>query len=82
MHDHHKKISKNIKILTKKKTIEREDRLKYDIQNHVPAGINHTNVAFQSTSGNFIGVDCSRYMVSTFPFWHSPSYVLLKGENQ
>jgi hypothetical protein len=29
--------SKNIEILLLRKTIEGEERLKYDIQNHVPA---------------------------------------------
>jgi hypothetical protein len=50
------------------KTIEGEDRLKYDIQNHVYAVIDHTNIAFQITSGKFIGFDHSRYTFSTFPF--------------
>jgi hypothetical protein len=50
------------------KIIDGEVRLKYDIQNNVPAPIDHTNVAFQSASEMFIGVDWSRYTVSTFPF--------------
>jgi hypothetical protein len=61
-----------------RKTIEGEDRLKYDIQNHdIPAVItNHTNIAFQSTSEKLIGVNCCRCtIVSAFPFGHSPSYV-------
>jgi hypothetical protein len=35
-------------------------------------------MAFQSSLKRFIGVDDSRYMISTFPLWHCPSYVLLK----
>jgi hypothetical protein len=52
--------------------------LKDDIQNHVPDPIDHTNIAFQSTVLLFIVVDWIRYTVSTFLFWHSPSYVLLR----
>jgi hypothetical protein len=42
----------------------------------VPAVIDHTNMSFQSSLEMFIGVDHSRYTILTFPFWHSPSYVL------
>jgi hypothetical protein len=63
------------------RTIEGEfRRLKYDIHNHVPDPINHTNKAFQSTVLMFIGVDVIKYTVSIFSFWHSPSYVLLRRD--
>jgi hypothetical protein len=34
-------------------------------------------MAFQSILEMFIGVDPIRYTLSTFSFWHFPSYILL-----
>jgi hypothetical protein len=79
MHDDDKKTSKSLL----RKTMEGEDRLKYDIQKHVPAAIDQTNIAFQSTSEKFIGVDCSRYLVSNISILalsQLGTYVLLKRE--
>jgi hypothetical protein len=61
-----------INSFLRKKTIEGEDRLNFDIQNYdVPEAINYTNIAFQNTSEKFIGVNGLRYIVATFPFWRS-----------
>jgi hypothetical protein len=45
-----------------------EFRLKHQIQNSVPAVIDHANMAFQSSLEMFIGVDPRRYTLSTFSF--------------
>jgi cytidylate kinase len=53
LHDH-QKHQKTLKSLLQK-IIEEEFRLKYDIQNHVPAVIDHTNMSFESRLEMFIG---------------------------
>jgi hypothetical protein len=42
--------------------------------------MDNTNIAFKSTVLMFIGVNGIRYMVSTFSFWLSPSYDLLRRD--
>jgi hypothetical protein len=50
------------------KTTEEEFRLKHQIQNSVPAAIDHANMAFQSSLQMFVGVDHSRHALLTFSF--------------
>jgi hypothetical protein len=66
LHDH-QKHQKTLKSLLRK-IIEEEFGLKYDIQNHVPAVIDHTNMSFESSLEMFIGVDHSRYTILKFSF--------------
>jgi hypothetical protein len=56
-----------------------ELRLKCQIQNSVPAVIDHANVAFQSALEMFVGVDDSRHALSTFSFLHFLSQFTKEG---
>jgi hypothetical protein len=60
-----KKHQKTLKSLLRK-TMEGEDsRLQHDIQNHVPAVIDHTNIAFLSIPRSLLGL-----ITAGTPFQH------------
>jgi hypothetical protein len=69
--------SKTLKQSLPLKTTKKEFRLKRQIQNSVPAVIDHANMAFQSSFEMFVGVDHSRHALSTFSFWHFPRFFVL-----
>jgi hypothetical protein len=58
------------------KTTEEESRFKHQIQNQVPATIDHTNIAFQSGLEMFVGVDPCWCHFVTFPFTCFPNLIL------
>jgi hypothetical protein len=77
----HSTILKKILKSSLPKTMEKECRLKHQIQNSVPDRIDHTNVAFQSDLETFVGVDPIRCTLLTLSFLHFLSHVLLRRDS-